>query len=455
MNRKLATAVCGRRTKWVVVVFWVITIAILGSLAAKLTGVQDNQASSWLPGSAESTRAFKAQSVFQSENTFPAVVVYERQGGLTAADKAKITADVAAFQALDGKVFKGRHVKIDGKIIAFPASTDGEAAQTYVPLDLGKDGWNAATAIIKDMRKTAGSSPGLASHVTGPAGQAADSAEAFAGIDGTLLFATVGVVILILLLTYRSPILWLFPVISAAVALGSAQGVIYLLAKNGGITVNGQSAGILTVLVFGAGTDYALLLVARYREELRRHHDRHEAMAEALHRAGPAIFASAGTVVLGMLCLLAAEMNSTKGLGPVCAIGVGVGVLAMLTLLPALLVIVGRWVFWPAKPAEGTADPTDTGPWAKVGIWISGKPRAVWIGTALVLGALAFGSLSLNAHGMTTAEGFVGKPDSIKGDAMVLRHFDTDRGNPVIVMTTPDRQDAVAASVKGTKGISS
>ena len=162
-------------------------------------------------------------------------------------------------------------------------------------------------------------------YVTGPVGQAADSAEAFEGIDGTLLLATLGVVIVILLITYRSPMLWLLPVLSAGVALTVAQAVIYLLAEHAGLTVNGQSAGILTVLVFGAGTDYALLLVARYREELRRHEDRHEAMAVALHRAGPAIIASAATVIVGMLCLLFAEMNSTAGLGPVAAIGVAVG----------------------------------------------------------------------------------------------------------------------------------
>src|SRR5204863_796356 len=129
-------------------------------------------------------------------------------------------------------------------------------------------------------------------------------------------------VIIILLLTYRSPILWLLPVISAGVALTTAQALIYLLAKNGGLTVNAQSAGILTVLVFGAGTDYALLLVARYREELRRHEDRHEAMALALHRAGPALIASASTVAVSMLCLSFAETNATRGLGPVTAIGI-------------------------------------------------------------------------------------------------------------------------------------
>ena len=173
----------------------------------------------------------------------------------------------------------------------------------------------------------------------GPVGVNADFAEAFEGIDGTLLYSALAVVIVILLFTYRSPILWLLPVISAGVALTAAQAVIYLLAKNDVLTVNGQTQGILTVLVFGAGTDYALLLVARYREELRRHEDRHEAMGIALHRAGPAIFASGATVIVGMLCLLLAQMNSTASMGPALAIGVAVGLLAMLTLLPALLVV--------------------------------------------------------------------------------------------------------------------
>ena len=195
-------------------------------------------------------------------------------------------------------------------------------------------------------------------HIAGAGGQAADSAEAFAGIDGTLLFATPR-------RRDHHPALHLpqpDPLDPADLLAPSSpcrqRGVIYFLAKYADLTVNGQSQGILTVLVIGAGTDYALLLVARYREELRRHDDRHEAMAFALHRAAPAIFASAGTVVAGMLCLTLAEMNSTAGLGPVNAIGVAVTLLVMVTLLPALLVIFGRWVFWPQRPTFGSAEPT-------------------------------------------------------------------------------------------------
>ena len=168
-------------------------------------------------------------------------------------------------------------------------------------------------------------------------------------------------VIVLLLLTYRSPMLWLLPILSAGVALTVAQAVIYLLTQHANLTVNGQSEGILVVLVIGASTDYALLLIARYREELRRHTDRHEAMAVALRRAGPAIIASGLTVVAGMLCLLAAESNDISGLGPVAAIGIAVGLIAMVTLLPAVLVIFGRWIFWPVRPGYGTPEPTSRG----------------------------------------------------------------------------------------------
>ena len=165
------------------------------------------------------------------------------------------------------------------------------------------------------------------------------------------------------------------------------MGLIYFLAKDAGLTVNGQSQAIVSILVIGAGTDYALLLTARYREELRRHEDRHEAMAFALHRATPAIIASGGTVIVGMLCLTLAEMNSTAGIGPVVAVGIGVTLLAMITLLPALLVIFGRWMFWPKRPTMGSPEPTSTGVWARVGQWIAPRPRRVWVVTTLVLGA--------------------------------------------------------------------
>ena len=287
MTGKVVTFLTGRRIKYLVVLFWVLLVAVAGPLAGKLGGAEKNDAKSWLPGSAESTKALDAQAAFTSPNTIQAVVVYERPSGLTPTDRANIAANAQQFRT---------YPEIDGTVAGPIPSKDGQAAQIIVPLNLGPNGWDKAADIVDKMTATARSgSNGMSVHVTGPAGNAADSSKAFEGIDGSLLFGAAAVVIVILLLTYRSPTLWLLPVISAGVALTIAQALIYLLAKHAGLTVNAQSAGILTVLVFGAGTDYALLLVARYREELRRHENRHEAMAVALHRAGPAIIASAGT----------------------------------------------------------------------------------------------------------------------------------------------------------------
>jgi len=437
--------IVGRRSKWAVLVFWLLLVVALGSLAGKLTGAEQNDAKSWLPTNAESTKVLDEQKAFQSPNRFTAVIVYERAAGLTVDDKAKIVSDAEEYA----------HVgSLDGDVAGPIFSADGAAAQVMVPLDLGHNGWNKAPKLTKRIRSIGGGDPGLSLHITGPAGFASDSADAFKGIDGTLLFAALGVVILTLLVTYRSPILWLLPVVSAGVALVVAQGFIYLLAKNG-LTVNAQSAGILTVLVFGAGTDYALLLVARYREELRRHEDRHEAMALALHRSGPAIVASAGTVALGMLCLYLAEMNSTKGLGPVLAIGVGFALAAMLSLLPALLVICGRWVFWPKRPAYGSAEPTSTGLWARTGRRIAGRPRLVWVGTAAALVVMAIGTIDLDASGLTNKAAFRGHPDSVTGETVLAKHFSAGSGSPVVVIANASQSTLVKHVFETTEGIAS
>jgi RND superfamily putative drug exporter len=445
--RTIITVASGRRAKWAVVVFWLIIVAVAGPLSGKLTGAEKNDSSSWLPAKAESTKVLDLQSRFQSPNIFTAVVIYDRPSGLTSADRAKAVADAKQFAQVTG-VVPGQ---VTGPIFA----QDGKAIETLVPVNLGSKGWNGASAAATSLRNIAlANAAGLSAHIAGPLGSAADSANSFKGIDGTLLLATLVVVIVLLLITYRSPVLWLFPVISAGIALVSAEALIYLLAAHAGLTVNAQSAGILYVLVFGAGTDYALLLTARYREELRRHEDRHEAMALAMRRAGPAIIASAGTVILSLLTLSVAELNSTKSLGPVLAIGVGVALVSMMTLLPALLLIFGRWIFWPVKPAFGTAEPTARGFWAGVGRRIATRPRVVWVTTALTLGVLALGLTGLKASGLTAAESFVGHhPDSVVGQAVISQNFPAGAGQPVVVVSDVAQATQVEAAFKATPGI--
>ncbi|MEH0421830.1 MMPL family transporter [Streptomyces sp. B21-083] len=287
-NRGIAYLACGRRAKWLVLALWLVLLVLVGPFAQKLTDAQDNDAASWLPGSAESTQVFHLSEDFRPEQ-IPAIVVYARGSGLTAADRAHITEAAGQLKQLRDHGIRGAESR--GPV--FDRATDPRAAQILVPITMDEKGWERIAPAVDSIRAAAGTgAAGMAVHITGPGGTSADFSKAFEGIDSTLLVSAMGVVIVMLLLTYRSPTLILVPLLGVVAALFTAQALIYFLAQHAGLTVNGQSAGILTVLVFGAGTDYALLLVARYREELRRHEDRHEAMALALHRAGPAVLAS-------------------------------------------------------------------------------------------------------------------------------------------------------------------
>src|SRR5262245_38418810 len=447
--RRIAGLPCGRMSKWFVLAFWIAVFAVAGPLSSKLNSAQQNDASAWLPNNAESTRVTELAKQFTPSDIFPALVVYERPGGpVTAADRAKAAADIQRFAGVRD---------VTGKILGPIPSKDGHALQVLVPVkvDTKGNGWEQVSPRIRELRSIARAGPGdLGVYVTGPAGYFADFASVFSGFDATLLYITALIVMVILLLTYRSPGLWLLPPGTVFVALTAAKAVIYLLAKNGGLTVNGQTAFILTVLVFGAGTDYALLLTARYREELRRHADRHQAMAVAVRRAAPAIIASGSTVILSLLCLLVAELASTKSLGPVMAIGVAVGLCAMLTLLPALLVIFGRWMFWPRRPMLGSAEPTERGLWARIGRRMAVRPRLVWVVTAIVLGVMALGLTGLKANGLQNKDAFRTTPESVTGVEVLGRHFPAGAGDPVQVIgraqAAEQLQSALAGSAKVT-----
>ena len=442
MLRKIVSLPAGRVAKWVIAALWIALLVPAFMLAGKLGDVEKNDNSAWLPGNAESTEVVG----FQPVQAVPAIVIYDRAAGLTPADLAKAQADAATFATIDGVV--GRP---EGPVRA----QDGQALQTIVQVRSGTDGWSGIRTVVDAMtavgERNAG---GLGFHVTGPAGYAADSSKAF-GSGGALGTITALVVVVILLFTYRSPVLPLLPLLTAGGALVLSEAVIYLLAKHAGLTVNTQTSFILTVLVFGAATDYALLLTSRYREELRRHEDRHEAMAVALRRSGPAIVASAATVAVSLLVLLLATLNSTKGMGPAGAIGILVGLFAMVTLMPALLVICGRWIFWPARPSFGSAGPAQTNVWTRVGTAVARRPRTVWIGTALVLGVMAMGVAGLKADGISSRDQFVTEPGAVAGEEIQARHFPAGSGDPVYVVAAAERADQVRTALAGVPGVAS
>ncbi|MGW5052703.1 MMPL family transporter [Actinokineospora sp. NPDC004072] len=425
-----------RRWRWLlpalVAVGWLALGSIAGPYAGKLAGVAENDSAAFLPASAESTQVAEAQRRFADRQGIPAVVVAERAGGLTPADLDHLRTTTRALTSL-------------GEVSPVLPAEDGEAAQVVVALAPGQDpgdGVEAMRAAVGD-----GAPPGLAVLVTGPAAQAADLGEAFGGVDGLLLLVAGAVVALILVVVYRSPLLPLLVLVAAVFALGLASLAVYLLADHDVLALNGQSQGILFILVFGAATDYALLLVARYREELRGTADKHVAISRAWRATIEPIAASAGTVILGVLCLLFSDLNSNRGLGPVAAIGIGAALLSAVTFLPAVLALVGRAAFWPFAPkVDAGAD--HGGLWARVAGRVGRAPRAVWVATTIGLVALAAFLPQLKAEGTAQSDIFLTPVESVAGQEALSRHFPAGSGSPAIIVADAGQAEAVTSAAR-------
>ncbi len=437
----------GRRAKWVVAAIWVL--AIFGSFAANLPGkftdAEENESTSFLPGDAESTKALEATKRFQDGELAPLVIVYRREGGLTSADKQRIAADRTELNALKLRAttpFAAPVLSRDDSsaIMTAQVTGDGEADTILDPVDAVRD-------------RVSDPGGGLQAKVTGPAGYAADQIKVFEGINGALLGAGLLLVLVLLALIYRSPIFLWIPLLAIIFAEFGTRALGYGLTE-AGVTVNGQSSAILSILVLGVGTDYALLLVARYREELRRHEDKHEAMALALRTAGPAIFASGMTVIAALLCLTLADVNGTSGLGPIGALGVAVAMIAMLTLLPAWLLIWGRRAFWPRIPHFGSVGADETsGTWRRVGDRVARSPRRVWVGTVALLLVLAAGLLNFD-NGLTSGNGFRDDVEAVAGQALLDKGFPSGSNAPTdIVVPDPGKVTAVRDAVARAAGV--
>lgn len=457
MPRFVATLVgivTGRRTKWLVLVLGVVIVGLVGPLAGKLVPLEDNSPNSFLPSEAPSTAVLDYLQTHARHSSTPALVVFTRPGGLSAADRSAISMarDRVAADKLSGASAPGAVVVApDHKAAYFSVPIASQIAETIVAKDV-----TAIRAIVARSATpaTADPAPGaLRVAVGGPAGSAADALNAFSGIDSKLLGVTVAVVAIILLLVYRSPLLWLLPLVSVVVAAGWSEGFAYLLAKSG-FVVNGMTVGILVVLVFGAGTDYALLLLARYREELARHDDAHEAMAVALHRAAPAIATSGVTVIFALLCLTLARLNDIAALGPACAAGILCALVAQLVFLPALLLACGRRVFWPFVPRHGDGAAGERrGLWARFGEWIPTHRRLIWGSIAVVLVVCSLGLVSYRG-GVNQQTGFRGVVGSVKAQGLLAANFSAGVAAPTTILVRPVSAVGVAvATARRTPGV--
>ena len=399
MKRSLFAFPAGRHSKWLVFAAWLLAfiIATAADLPGKFEEAESNEATSYLPGDAESTHALDATESLQKGEIAPAVIIYRNEGGLTAADRRTIEADVGLMteERFPGVIADGETAAAGGKpqqgqgtggavpkglppgcgtatstVPGQPAgyapfvgpvcSQDGRAAILTSYIKAEGEGERIVDPVQDWRDKIADRGGPLEVKITGGAGFSADAIEVFESINGTLLLAALSLVIFLLIVIYRSPMFFLIPLMAVVFAEILSRSLGYGLTELG-VTVNGQSSSIMSVLVLGAGTDYALLLVSRYREELHHTIDKHEAMRTALASAGPAIFASALTVIAALLCLTLAKVNGTAGLGPIAAMGIACAALSMLTLLPALLTIFGRRAFWPFVPHTPETVPSSDG----------------------------------------------------------------------------------------------
>ncbi|MCZ2829156.1 MMPL family transporter [Modestobacter sp. VKM Ac-2986] len=429
----------------VVALLWLGLAGPLGSFSGKLAEVSENDSAVFLPDSAESTRVTELQAGFRTERTLPVVLLWESADGPldegALAEVGRRLGDAVAVAEEAGA--------LDGEASPPIPSADGLAVQAVLPLrpDLG----DALVEVVAELRAVPGVE-GTTAYVTGPGAAFSDFAAGFAGIDGLLLLAAFGVVLLILLVVYRSPLLPLLVIGTAGMALVVSLAVAYLLADRGWITVNGQSQGIASILVVGAATDYGLLLVARYREELRLEESRFVAMRVALRQSWEPIVASGGTVILGVLCLLFSDLGSNRGLGPISAVSIAFAMLAALTFLPAVLVLFGRAAFWPFRPRFGEQQQHGRG-WERVATSVGRRPARVLAWTLVGLFALAAFLPTFDDSGIPLSEAVRGGSPSAAGQEALARHYDAGSATPASILTPVDGWPDVAAAAGAVAGV--
>ncbi len=435
----------------VLVITWLGIAGIGGPTFGRLDEVSSNDQASFLPAGAEATEAGDWQAKFRDSDEIPAVVIVENDAAFTPAqlgEAGQLKADIEAL-------------KLGSAVVGPIPSEDGKAVQFIVPM-ASSDELRAKVQELRDVVQP-GAPDGMKAFVTGPAGLTADLVNAFGGIDGILLLVALGAVFLILLLVYRSVVLPLAVLFTSVFALCAAILLVFGMAKLGWIQLNGQSQGILSILVIGAATDYALLYVARFREALTHTTNRTQAVITAWKASFEPILASGATVIIALLCLLFSDLNSNKALGPVAAAGILCSLFAALTLLPALMALLGRAAFWPFRPKLLPDDEREPeivtglegqkGLWRGIGTLVSKRPRVVWVASVLLLLAASTGLMQLKANGVPQTDVILSQSDAVDGQDALARHFDAGSGSPAVVVASQGAAQQVLDKVKAADGV--
>jgi RND superfamily putative drug exporter len=435
----------------ILVLTWLALAGVGGPTFGRLEEVSSNDQASFLPASAEATAAQDWQAKFRDSDEVPGVIVIESSEAFTPAQLGEVAGLKAELEGL----------QLGSAVIGPIPSEDGKAVQFIAPIDSSAEVKEA----VQELRDTvAEAAPeGMQTFVTGPAGLAADLTAAFAGIDGILLLVALAAVFVILLIVYRSLLLPIMVLLTSVFALCAAILLVFGMAKAGWIQLNGQSQGILSILVIGAATDYALLYVARFREALTHTTNRTAAVLTAWKASFEPILASGATVIIALLCLLFSDLNSNKALGPVAAAGILCSLFAALTLLPALMALLGRAAFWPFRPKlvpEDEREPElvtglegQKGLWRATGSLVSRRPRAVWIASVLLLLVASAGVLQLKANGVPQTDVILTASNAVDGQDALARHFDAGSGSPAVVVADQGKSQEVLDTVKAADGV--
>ncbi|ACL41584.1 MMPL domain protein [Pseudarthrobacter chlorophenolicus A6] len=435
----------------ILVLTWLGLAGIGGPTFGRLEEVSSNDQASFLPASAEATEAQDWQAKFRDSDEVPGIIVIENSAAFTPAQLGEVA----------GLRTKIEELKLGSAVIGPIPSEDGKAVQFVAPIG----GSVEVKEAVKELRDTVseGAPEGMQTYVTGPAGLAADLTAAFGGIDGILLLVALSAVFVILLIVYRSLLLPIMVLLTSVFALCAAILLVFGMAKAGWIQLNGQSQGILSILVIGAATDYALLFVARFREALTHTTNRTSAVITAWKASFEPILASGATVIIALLCLLFSDLNSNKALGPVAAAGIVCSLFAALTLLPALMALLGRAAFWPFRPKLVPADEREPelvtglegqkGLWRATGSLVSRRPRTIWIGSVLLLVVASAGVLQLKANGVPQTDVILTASNAVDGQDALARHFDAGSGSPAVVVADQAKAQEVLDVVKKADGV--
>ena len=430
------------------ILIWFAGAGIGGPYFGKVSEVSSNDPTAYLPESADATQVRSLLTEFSDSDSIPAIVVFASEDALSDADVESISAQLEDLAGSDGIA--------EGVSPALP-SEDGRAVQAFVPIDSDAELRPVVASLGDSLRSAA--PPGVEVYVTGPAGFSADLGAAFSGIDGLLLGVALIAVFVILIIVYRSLLLPVAVLSTSMFALCVALLTVWWLAKAGVILLSGQTQGILFILVIGAATDYSLLYVSRFREELRITTDKWQATMRAVRASVEPIAASGGTVIAGLLCLLLSDLKSNSTLGPVAAIGIVFAMLAALTLLPALLFAFGRSAFWPRRPkyepdvVEAEHGMPKHGVWSKLAGLVRRRPRAIWVTTAIVLAVGALGATQLDAVGVPQSDLVIGASEARDGQAALGEHFPGGSGSPAQVLVAEGDLQAAADVLLGHSGV--